>query len=134
VLVGTGTGITPYRAMLPLLAERLAPAAGRTSCSGSGGARSCCSARTSWRPRGPTRTSSSPAVTAAIFPSIPSPGNTRATCSRLFSHLGLDPAQDVVYLCGNPGMIDESFEILKAMGFGVKQLRREKYLSARPAR
>jgi hypothetical protein len=31
-------------------------------------------------------------------------------------------------------MVDESFEILKAMGFGVKQLRREKYLSARPAR
>jgi len=31
-------------------------------------------------------------------------------------------------------MIDESFEILKAMGFAVKQLRREKYVSARPSR
>jgi NAD(P)H-flavin reductase len=50
-----------------------------------------------------------------------------------FSHLSLDPERDSVDLCGYPGMIDESVEILKAMGFTLEQLRREKYLAARPA-
>ena len=45
--------------------------------------------------------------------------------------LGLDPASDIVYLCGNPGMIDDAYALLKAAGFGVQQVRREKYLSAR---
>jgi NAD(P)H-flavin reductase len=51
-----------------------------------------------------------------------------------YGALGLDPDSDIVYLCGNPEMIDESVETLKGMGFDIKRLRREKYLSARPAR
>lgn len=46
-----------------------------------------------------------------------------------FSELNLDPQQDMVYLCGNPGMIDDSFELLKAQGFAMQQIIREKYIS-----
>ena len=40
-----------------------------------------------------------------------------------------NPATDLVYLCGNPKMIDDNFELLKNLGFSVPQIIREKYLS-----
>lgn len=46
------------------------------------------------------------------------------------SDLQLNPESDIVYLCGNPGMIDDSFEQLKAFGFDPKNVRREKYISS----
>lgn len=134
VLVGTGTGITPYRAMLPQLSERL---------------RAGCRAHIVlgvWRReellfgddfRAFAAASPAADFTACYSRDLPTDSESwerPGYVQTLFSGLALDPASDVVYLCGNPGMIDESFEILKAMGFGVKQLRREKYLSARPSR
>ncbi|CEK09671.1 ferredoxin--NADP reductase [Legionella hackeliae] len=47
-----------------------------------------------------------------------------------FPDLSLNPEGDVVYLCGNPGMIDDSFNYLKDKGFGMQQIIREKYISA----
>lgn len=44
-----------------------------------------------------------------------------------FKDLALDPVNDVVYLCGNPNMIDETFALLTEMGFDKKAVRREKY-------
>jgi ferredoxin-NADP reductase len=46
-----------------------------------------------------------------------------------FPELALNPEQDVVYLCGNPGMIDDSFSYLKDIGFPMQQIIREKYIS-----
>lgn len=48
---------------------------------------------------------------------------------RSFPELNLNPEQDVVYLCGNPGMIDEAFSYLKDNGFAMQQIIREKYIS-----
>lgn len=48
-----------------------------------------------------------------------------------FQSLQLNPLHDVVYLCGNPSMIDESFSILKDLGFDSKNIRREKYISSK---
>ena len=48
----------------------------------------------------------------------------------LFDALALNPAQDAVYLCGNPNMIDQAFEDLKARGFEIGDIRREKYISS----
>jgi NAD(P)H-flavin reductase len=134
VLVGTGTGITPYRAMLPELRRRMEhdysvhvllgvwgrtealfgedfvaaaaehPAFGYTACY----SREKLADLADWERQG--------YVQAA------------------YDNLRLDPDRDIVYLCGNPAMIDESVEILKGRGFDLKRLRREKYVSARPAR
>ncbi|MDI1353127.1 MAG: ferredoxin--NADP reductase [bacterium] len=46
-----------------------------------------------------------------------------------FPELNLNPEQDVVYLCGNPGMIDDAFNALKEYGFVMQQIIREKYIS-----
>lgn len=46
-----------------------------------------------------------------------------------FSELNLQPEKDTVYLCGNPGMIDEAFNELKEQGFAMQHIIREKYIS-----
>lgn len=49
---------------------------------------------------------------------------------KLFA-LDLDPATDHLLLCGNPRMIDDCYPRLKDLGFGVKQVIREKYVFAK---
>lgn len=46
-----------------------------------------------------------------------------------FPELNLNPVEDVIYLCGNPGMIDDSFNYLKDQGFAMQHIIREKYIS-----
>ncbi|WP_182391474.1 ferredoxin--NADP reductase [Legionella sp. PC997] len=46
-----------------------------------------------------------------------------------FPSLNLNPQRDVIYLCGNPSMIDEAFNSLKEQGFAMQQIIREKYIS-----
>lgn len=48
----------------------------------------------------------------------------------LFPTLHLNPETDIIYLCGNPNMIDDAFAKLSALGFERKAIRREKYLFA----
>lgn len=45
--------------------------------------------------------------------------------------LSLNPATDHCLLCGNPQMVDDIYPRLKSMGFGVKQVVREKYVFAK---
>ncbi|WP_058462322.1 ferredoxin--NADP reductase [Legionella adelaidensis] len=46
-----------------------------------------------------------------------------------FPELQLNPAEDLIYLCGNPSMIDEAFAYLKEQNFEMPQIIREKYIS-----
>jgi ferredoxin-NADP reductase len=41
----------------------------------------------------------------------------------------LVPEQDIVYLCGNPQMIDETTAMLQNLGFPIQRIVREKYIS-----
>ncbi len=47
-----------------------------------------------------------------------------------FKMLNLQPGEDIIYLCGNPDMIDQAFESLTEQGFDSKSVRREKYISS----
>ena len=47
-----------------------------------------------------------------------------------FPELALNPEEDMVYLCGNPGMIDDAFTYLKDAGFAIQHIIREKYISS----
>jgi NAD(P)H-flavin reductase len=42
----------------------------------------------------------------------------------------LNPDQDLVYLCGNPAMIDETVKMLLAIHFPQRSIKREKYISS----
>ncbi len=48
-----------------------------------------------------------------------------------FAELNLNPANDIVYLCGNPAMIDDAFALLKDQGFTTQNMIREKYISSK---
>lgn len=47
----------------------------------------------------------------------------------LLHTLQLNPNEDVVYLCGNPNMIDQAFTQLKEQHFPMQHIIREKYIS-----
>lgn len=49
----------------------------------------------------------------------------------LLKKINLNPDEDIVYLCGNPGMIDETFEYLKDQNFSPQRVIREKYISGK---
>lgn len=61
----------------------------------------------------------------------PRPGDHHGRVQALLPGLAPDPQTDLVYLCGNPDMIDDSFVLLKEQGLSVRQIRREKYVSSR---
>ncbi|AOE49628.1 FAD-binding oxidoreductase [Kangiella sediminilitoris] len=47
------------------------------------------------------------------------------------AELNPNPETDMAYLCGNPNMVDEVFNMLQEKNFGVKQVKREKYVFSR---
>ncbi len=127
-LVGTGTGIAPYRSMLPQISARLAACADLRVMLIQGN-----------RTAADLLFADDFLACAEQHPSFQFYAcYSRATqVQHPFEHLGrvqkvlekfvLNPSQDLVYLCGNPNMIDENFALLSAMGFDRKNIRREKY-------
>lgn len=47
-----------------------------------------------------------------------------------FDDLSLNPSSDLIFLCGNPNMIDSAFMDLQLRGFESKYIKREKYISS----
>lgn len=64
-------------------------------------------------------------------PDDPQPWERPGHVQDAFEALALSPETDIVYLCGNPDMIDDSVTRLKEQGFTPRNLRREKYVSNR---
>ncbi len=131
ILVGTGTGVTPYRAMRLQLEQKLSEDATLRVVLIQG-ARTC--AELLYSDEFMDWSRQCPQVTFLGCLSRHS-GGKLAPEERIghvqqgLSELVLDPNQDVVYLCGNPNMIDEVFASLTQQGFNVSRVIREKYLS-----
>lgn len=131
LFIATGTGVTPYRAMLPELAKRLAENQTLQIVLALG-------------VRGREHllygdefvhfAEEHPRFQffvcySRLFPDDPAAYEHQGRVSHLFESLAPDPTRDTVYLCGNPTMIDEVFALLRQKGFTVSQVRREKYIS-----
>lgn len=132
-LVGTGTGIAPYRTMLPGIERFLARDPERRRVSVLLGVRS-----PEERLYGDEFRAFAAARPGFTFLSCqsrslsdpPEADERRGYVQKVLAELAPDPAESVVYLCGNPGMIDEATELLKSRGFPLVNIRREKYVSS----
>lgn len=131
LLVGTGTGIAPYRAMMPQLHTRM-----------NGGSHEVVLLL---GVRGPdellygedimqfARDNPAFKFIASYSRRLSDPPAAYERKGYVQEHLmeiNPDPKRDIVYLCGNAGMIDVAVERLKAAGFDNHALRREKYVSS----
>jgi ferredoxin-NADP reductase len=131
LLVATGTGVSPYRAMLPQLRARLAAKTHEAALL--------------LGVRGPDELLFGEDLLSfarenPLFRFIASYSRRMPNILTAHAHKGYvqdhlmelnpDPKRDIVYLCGNPEMIDTAVERLKAIGFDNHNLRREKYVSS----
>jgi len=132
LLIATGTGVTPYRSMLPLLAtamqergvEVVLLQGARTPAEllYADDFRAFADAHPGFRYM--------PCLSREL-PADPHPDVRSGYVQQQLAGLAPDPARDIAYLCGNPDMVDACFEALKAAGLLVPQVRREKYVSSK---
>ena len=136
LLIGTGTGVTPYRAMLPELAKLIAQRnvevvllfGARTPDELLYGDefRAFADAHPNFR------------FVPCFSRELPAAGSAHAHADvrhgyvqNFLAEFGPNAAGDIAYLCGNPNMVDACFEALKEFGLPVPQVRREKYVSSK---
>ncbi len=128
ILVGTGTGIAPYRAM----AEELVALAERgTKISILMGVRSRNELIYSADLKALADRSDDVSYLTCFSRETDvdsTRGEINGYVQSQFDTLNINPESDLVYLCGNPKMIDDATLQLKEMGLGVRQIKREKYV------
>ncbi|MBD9480645.1 ferredoxin--NADP reductase [Pseudoxanthomonas sp. PXM02] len=132
LLIATGTGVTPYRSMLPqleaLMAERgvevvlLQGARTPTELLYGDDFRSFADAHPGFR--------YVPCLSREL-PAEPHPDVRQGYVQQHLAEFVPDAARDIAYLCGNPDMVDTCFDALKGHGLPIPQIRREKYVSSK---
>ena len=134
LLIGTGTGITPYRAMLPQLGQLIA---------GRGvevvllqGARTPEELLYGDEFRAFADAHPGFRYLPCLSRALPQAGSPLAHADVRHGYVQDALAEfapnaegDIAYLCGNPNMVDACFEALKTAGLPIPQIRREKYVS-----
>ena len=132
LLVGTGTGVTPYRAMLPQIKKLIA----QRGCEFAliYGARN--EGELLYGEEFEAFAQDTPGF--SFHPclsreprAVPRPNDRRGHAQVALAELQPDAINDIAYLCGNPNMVDQAFELLKTAGLPIPQIRREKYVSSR---
>lgn len=131
ILAATGTGVTPYRAMLPELARRVAAGFTIEMLLGIWRREEALFADDFIAFADAHDNVNFRACYSRELPDDALPHEHHGYVQRQIETLNPDPAGDIVYLCGNPNMIDDAVEMLRGREFATKQLRREKYLPAR---
>ena len=132
LLVATGTGVTPYRSMLPQLEKLIA--ARDIQVALVYGARN--EAELLYADEFEAFAQKNPnfhfyACLSRTPRSLPRPHDRNGHVQVALTELMPDPAHDVAYLCGNPDMVDQAFAQLKEAGLPIPHIRREKYVSSR---
>ena len=132
LLIGTGTGVTPYRSMLPQLAQAVAERGIQVVLLF--GART--PAELIYGEDFAEFADAHPRFRFVPCFSRELPAVARAEARRGYVQdalvgLAPDPGHDIAYLCGNPNMVDACFEALKSAGLPVPRIRREKYVSSK---
>jgi ferredoxin-NADP reductase len=132
LLLATGTGVTPYRAMLPQF-EKLLAKGGREVVL-LYGARN--ETELLYGEAFEAFAQSHPGFTfhgclSRQPRAVPRPHDRAGHVQSVLAELAPSAERDIAYLCGNPNMVDAAFNTLKDFGLPIPQIRREKYISSR---
>ncbi|WP_022969602.1 FAD-binding oxidoreductase [Arenimonas oryziterrae] len=132
LLIGTGTGVTPYRAMLPQLealmrdrgVEVVLLFGARTPEELIYGEdfRTFADRHANFR--------FVPCFSREL-PENAHPDVRRGYVQDALAEFAPQAEGDIAYLCGNPNMVDAAFEALKGHGLPIPHIRREKYVSSK---
>jgi ferredoxin-NADP reductase len=132
ILIATGTGVTPYRAMLPQFAELMRSRGSRFVLLY--GARNEGELLYGEEFEAFARQHEGfvfhPCLSRGARPN-PRPHDRQGYVQDMLTELAPQANGDIAYLCGNPNMVDASFAALKEFGLSVQHIRREKYISSR---
>ena len=130
ILVGTGTGIAPYRAMLPSLKQRLEddPDLRVSILLGVREVSELLYVQDFLAFCSQSDRSQFFACLSQEISASPPEWECGGRVTHVLKELTPNPSHDIVYLCGNPAMIDDAYEILQMAGFDHKNVRREKYV------
>ncbi|QWP77676.1 ferredoxin--NADP reductase [Lysobacter sp. K5869] len=132
LLIATGTGVTPYRAMLPQLEQQIRERGIEVVL--------LFGARTPEELLyGDEFRAFAERVPGFRFvpcfsrelPADPHPDVRHGYVQQFLAEFAPEGSGDIAYLCGNPNMVDACFEALKGYGLAVPQIRREKYVSSK---
>ena len=136
LLIGTGTGVTPYRAMLPQIEQLMTERGIEVVLLF--GARNPAELLYGEEFRAFAATHPGFRFVPCFSRELPAADSPHAHADvrhgyvqNFLAEFAPDPATDIAYLCGNPNMVDACFESLKEAGLEVKQIRREKYVSSK---
>ncbi len=132
ILIGTGTGITPYRSMLPELGSMLHSS--DLSVVILQGVRTAndllygqeFAAFATAHPRATFY-----ACYSRGMPIQPHPYELSGYVQNNLAKLHITHALDIAYLCGNPNMVDAAFHTLQELGMDRAHIRREKYVASK---
>lgn len=132
ILIATGTGVTPYRAMLQLLCEKIEK--NNVDVVILFGCRtredllySKEFVELSRKYKNFTFVACYSREQSAILEDYERSGYVQSNITELSLH----PEQDIIYLCGNPKMVDETNKIILDLGFDQHKIRREKYIASK---
>lgn len=132
ILVATGTGITPYRAMRPRIARLMRERGCQFVLLY--GARNATELLYGEEfeafAREHDKFTFHPCLSRGARPD-PRPDDRLGYVQSVLPELEPTADQDIAYLCGNPDMVDANFAALKEAGLSVRYIRREKYVSSR---
>lgn len=136
LLIGTGTGVTPYRAMLPLLEQQMRARGIEVVLLF--GARNPGELLYGEEFRAFADAHPGFRFMPCFSRELPAPGSAHdhpdvrhGYVQQFLDELAPSGDTDLAYLCGNPDMVDACFAALKDHGLAVPQIRREKYVSSK---
>lgn len=131
VMVATGTGVTPYRAMLPEIETRLSEGFSVDLMLGIWRRDEALYAEDFIHMADRHENFTYHACYSREMPEDKTEHELQGYVQNQFPGMELDPERDIVYLCGNPDMIDQAVEFLREKAFPTGHMRREKYVSAK---
>lgn len=133
-LIATGTGITPYRAMLPALSEKIRQTGVKVVIvQGVQFRHDVLYAEDflNWVKDHPEQAEYRSYLSREDLSGTHATHEYSGYVQQCLDSLHATAGEDIVYLCGNPSMIDAAFAQLQAAGFASSHIRREKYISSK---